>query len=75
MLAFYSGIRFTDLQTWWFWRLYYLLNLPTFEKKLRVMVDWFVDLFFKRDVTRLKTPFEEMAIGSDIPMSKNLMNC
>ena len=37
------------------WRSYYLGNLPTLEKKLRVAVDWFIDLFFKRDVTRLKT--------------------
>jgi len=43
---------------WWFWRLYYLSSVPTFEKRLRVMVDWFIDLFFHRDVTRLKT-FEE----------------
>jgi NADH dehydrogenase len=40
---------------WWLWRAYYLGNLPTIEKKLRVMVDWLIDLFFKRDVTRLKT--------------------
>jgi NADH dehydrogenase len=40
---------------WWLWRLYYLGNLPTIEKKLRVIVDWSIDLLFKRDVTRLKT--------------------
>jgi NADH:ubiquinone reductase (H+-translocating) len=40
---------------WWLWRLYYLGNLPTTEKKLRVIVDWSIDLLFKRDVTRLKT--------------------
>ena len=26
------------------------------------MTDWFIDLFFKRDVTRLKTPLEEKGI-------------
>ena len=40
---------------WWLWRLYYLGNLPTIEKKLRVLVDWSIDLLFKRDVTRLRT--------------------
>jgi NADH dehydrogenase len=40
---------------WWLWRSYYLGNLPTIEKKLRVIVDWSIDLLFKRDVTRLKT--------------------
>jgi hypothetical protein len=37
------------------------------------MVDWFIDLIFKRDVTRLKTPFEEMAIRSNAYVSK-MMN-
>jgi len=32
------------------------------EKKLRVMVDWFIDLFFKRDVSRLRTFTEENSI-------------
>ncbi len=41
---------------WAIWRFYYLSTLPTMQKKLRVMVDWFIDLLFKRDVTRLKTP-------------------
>lgn len=47
---------------WFLWRLYYLGNLPTTEKKLRVMVDWFIDLFFKRDVSRLRTFTEESSI-------------
>ena len=53
------GYKVHGFTAWWFWRSYYLLNLPTVEKKLRVMVDWFIDLFFKRDVTRLKTSTEE----------------
>jgi NADH dehydrogenase len=53
------GYKVQGFTAWWFWRSYYLMNLPTVEKKLRVTVDWFIDLFFKRDVTRLKTPAEE----------------
>ena len=49
------GHRIHGFTAWWLWRSYYLGNLPTVEKKLRVSVDWFIDLFFKRDVTRLKT--------------------
>ena len=51
------GFKVHGFIAWWC--SYYLLNLPTVEKKLRVMVDWFIDLFFKRDVTRLKSPTEE----------------
>jgi NADH dehydrogenase len=47
---------------WWLWSSYYLGNLPTLEKKLRVSVDWFIDLFFKRDVTRLETLTVERSI-------------
>jgi NADH dehydrogenase FAD-containing subunit len=52
------GYKVHGFLAWWLWRSYYLGNVPTWEKKLRVMVDWFIDLFFHRDVTRLKT-FEE----------------
>ncbi|HET6727019.1 MAG TPA: NAD(P)/FAD-dependent oxidoreductase [Nitrososphaeraceae archaeon] len=54
------GHKIHGFAAWWFWRSYYLVNLPTVEKKLRVLVDWIIDLFFKRDVTRLKTPTEEI---------------
>ena len=65
------GYKVHGFTAWWFWRSYYLLNLPTVEKKLRVMVDWFIDLFFKRDVTRLKTPTEETSprLNSSEPSS------
>lgn len=49
------GYKVHGFVAWWLWRSYYLGNVPTWEKKLRVMVDWFIDLFFYRDVTRLKT--------------------
>jgi NADH dehydrogenase FAD-containing subunit len=56
------GIKVQGFTAWFFWRFYYLSTLPTIQKKLRVMTDWFIDLFFKRDVTRLKTPLEEKSI-------------
>jgi hypothetical protein len=39
--------------------MYYLANLPTLQKKLRVMADWTLDIFFKRDVTMLKTILDD----------------
>jgi NADH dehydrogenase len=56
------GHKVHGFTAWWLWRLYYLGNLPTAEKKLRVTVDWIIDLFFKRDVTRLKTFTEESSV-------------
>jgi NADH dehydrogenase len=60
------GHKVQGFAAWWLWRSYYLANLPTVEKKLRVMVDWAIDLFFKRDVTRLKTFVEEKAVKASV---------
>jgi NADH:ubiquinone reductase (H+-translocating) len=49
------GLKVYGFVAWWIWRTYYLATLPTVEKKIRVMIDWTIDLFFKRDVTKLKT--------------------
>jgi NADH dehydrogenase len=43
---------------WWLWRMYYLGNLPSMEKRFRVLIDWIIDMLFKRDVTRLRVPSE-----------------
>jgi NADH:ubiquinone reductase (H+-translocating) len=53
------GIEVQGFLAWWIWRMYYLANLPTLQKKIRVMADWTLDIFFKRDVTMLKTILED----------------
>jgi NADH dehydrogenase FAD-containing subunit len=53
------GLEVQGFIAWWIWRMYYLANLPTLQKKLRVMADWTLDIFFKRDVTMLKTILED----------------
>jgi NADH:quinone reductase (non-electrogenic) len=53
------GVEVQGFIAWWIWRTYYLANLPTLQKKIRVMADWTLDIFFKRDVTMLKTILED----------------
>lgn len=53
------GLKVHGFVAWWIWRTYYLANLPTIEKKIRVVIDWTIDLFFERDVTKLKTIVSE----------------
>src|SRR5215208_1150372 len=53
------GVEVQGFIAWWIWRMYYLANLPTLQKKIRVMADWTLDVFFKRDVTMLKTILED----------------
>lgn len=47
------GLRFKGFIAWFLWRTYYLNRIPQFEKRLRVMLDWTLDLFFKRDLVQL----------------------
>jgi len=58
-VALLLGHEFRGLIAWFIWKQYYLSTLPTNEKKIRVGLDWFVDLFFPRDITRLSSIFEQ----------------
>jgi len=53
------GTQVHGFLAWWIWRNYYLANLPTVQKKIRVLADWTLDIFFKRDVTMLKPLAEQ----------------
>jgi NADH dehydrogenase len=52
------GRQFAGLAAWLIWRGVYLTKLPGMEKRLRVLLDWLLDLVFTRDivVTTAKAP-------------------
>jgi len=43
------GVNFSGFVAWWLWRTIYLLKLPRVEKKVRVALDWTLDVFFSKD--------------------------
>ena len=47
------GLRLRGFAGWWVTRTYHLYQLPLWSRKLRVVVDWTVSLFFRRDVVEL----------------------
>jgi NADH:quinone reductase (non-electrogenic) len=49
------GFKFSGFVAWWMWRTIYLSKLPRFEKKLRVALDWTLDLFFAKDMVQFTT--------------------
>jgi NADH dehydrogenase len=49
-----GGMQFSGFFAWWLWRTIYLLKLPGFERKVRVALDWTLDLFFPRDIVYLR---------------------
>jgi NADH:ubiquinone reductase (H+-translocating) len=44
------GVNFSGFIAWWLWRGIYLSKLPRLEKKLRVAVDWGLDVLFSKDI-------------------------
>jgi NADH:ubiquinone reductase (H+-translocating) len=49
------GVNFSGFVAWWLWRTIYLSKLPRFEKKLRVALDWTLDLLFSKDIVQFLT--------------------
>lgn len=49
------GFRFSGIIAWWLWRGIYLSKLPGIPKKVRVSIDWFLDLIFSKDIVQLRT--------------------
>jgi NADH:ubiquinone reductase (H+-translocating) len=48
------GLKFSGFFAWWLWRTIYLMKLPGLERKVRVALDWTLDLFFPRDIVYLR---------------------
>jgi NADH dehydrogenase len=44
------GHRFSGLAAWLLWRGIYLSKLPGIDKRIRVLLDWLLDLAFPRDI-------------------------
>jgi NADH:ubiquinone reductase (H+-translocating) len=47
------GIHLRGFLGWWVTRSYHLYQLPLAQRKLRVVADWTVALFFRRDIAEL----------------------
>jgi len=52
------GMNFSGFFAWFLWRTLYLSKLPRLEKKVRVALDWALDLFFSKDLAQFITPRE-----------------
>ena len=48
------GIPVSGLPAWLIWRAYYLSQMPTFGRKLRIFVDWTWGMFFPADITHFR---------------------
>jgi len=47
-----KSLRFSGLFAWLLWRGIYLAKLPGWDRKIRVLMDWTIELFFPRDIVQ-----------------------
>jgi NADH dehydrogenase len=47
------GFKVSGFLAWWLYRTVYLLKMPGFARKVRLALDWTMDLFFPRDQVQL----------------------
>jgi NADH dehydrogenase len=46
------SVKFSGLAAWLLWRGIYLAKLPSAERRVRVLLDWILELFFPRDIVQ-----------------------
>src|SRR5262249_45934851 len=54
------GLRVRGVLAWFIRRSYYLLQMPTWWRRLRIMIDWTFALLFRPDVAKISLDSEEV---------------
>jgi NADH dehydrogenase len=70
-VASIMGINFSGFFAWWLWRSIYLSKLPRLEKKLRVALDWTLDLLFSKDLVQFLTVRAPTVSLAEEPVSRH----
>jgi NADH dehydrogenase len=58
-----AHIRLRGFLAWWVTRTYHLYQVPMLSRKLRVVADWTIGLFFKRDIAEFSMLQEPHRLG------------
>ncbi|HEV8445621.1 MAG TPA: NAD(P)/FAD-dependent oxidoreductase [Gemmatimonadaceae bacterium] len=54
------GAQVTGFPAWWVRRTYYLLQMPRWDRRLRIVLDWTIALFFRPDITKVELVSEQV---------------
>ena len=52
------GLFLTGFIAWWMRRTYYLFQMPRWDTRLRIALDWTISLFFRPDLTKVDPAVE-----------------
>ena len=72
-VALIRGKKIHGWPAWVLWRSFYLSNLPTREKKVRIALEWFLDLFFKHsEILTVGKIKQKELVSTDIKKESHL---
>jgi NADH dehydrogenase len=63
------GVRLTGFLAWWIRRTYYLFQMPRWDRRLRIVLDWTVALFFRPDTTKVEMRVEREHVSQPCDMA------
>jgi NADH dehydrogenase len=52
-IAKVKGVKLRGFLAWWVWRSYYLWQMPRWDRRLRLIIDWTVALIFANDIVKI----------------------
>ena len=61
-----KGLKFSGFFAWLLWRSIYLGKFPGWDRKIRIAIDWFLDIFLPKDIVQLKFLMRVRHPSSDV---------
>lgn len=68
------GVRVTGFLAWWIRRTYYLFQMPRWDRRLRIVLDWTVAVFFRPDITKVELRVEREQVRGPREMAAAAVN-
>ena len=72
------GIKLKGFPAWWIHRTYHVSRMPTFERKVRIIANWTIALFFRREIAALgqvqdpRAAFRDAALATVVATSPKI---
>jgi NADH dehydrogenase len=51
-IGYFFGVMWTGPIAWVIWRAVYLFKFASWPKRIKIALDWMIDVFYPRDITR-----------------------
>ena len=65
-VAWLGRVTLTGFPAWWLWRTYALLQIPRWDRRIRLAMEWTLDLLFPPELVQLK-------VGQPAPATRRLV--